>query len=147
MMSAIQSSLEKTGIKFTIKTAPVNSVLSQTPPCTASQSICTWQLSFFGTAGSWYFNAFPTGDSLFQSKGGSNFGNYSDPETDQLITASTTSNSAQAVRDYSAAVAKDLPVIWLPEPDYQISVLKNGLGGFSQDSLANFHPAQWKWNR
>jgi peptide/nickel transport system substrate-binding protein len=145
MMSAIQSSLEKTGIKFSIKTAPVNSVLSQTPPCTASQSICKWQLSFFGTAGSWYFSAFPTGDSLFQSKGGSNFGSYSNPEVDQLITASTTSNSPQAVRDYSAAVAKDLPVIWLPEPDYQISVVKNGLGGFAQDSLANFHPAQWKW--
>ncbi|MFI6493106.1 peptide ABC transporter substrate-binding protein [Streptomyces sp. NPDC050564] len=145
MMSAIQSSLEKTGIKFSIKTAPVNSVLSQTPPCTASQSICKWQLSFFGTAGSWYFSAFPTGDSLFQSKGGSNFGSYSNPEVDQLLTASTTSNSPQAVRDYSAAVAKDLPVIWLPEPDYQISVVKNGIGGFAQDSLANFHPAQWKW--
>jgi len=51
----------------------------------------------------------------------------------------------QAIQDYSAALAKDLPVIWLPEPDYQISVVKNGLGGFSQDSLANFHPAQWKW--
>ncbi|GGN78850.1 ABC transporter substrate-binding protein [Streptomyces albiflavescens] len=145
MMSAIQSSLEKTGIKFSIKTAPVNSVLSQTPPCTANQSICKWQLSFFGTAGSWYFSAFPTGDSLFQSKGGSNFGSYSNSEVDKLITASTTSNSPQAVRDYSAAVAKDLPVIWLPEPDYQISVVKNGLGGFAQDSLANFHPAQWKW--
>jgi len=145
MMSAIQSSLAKTGIKFSIRTAPVNSVLSQTPPCTASQSICKWQLSFFGTAGSWYFNAFPTGDSLFQTKGGSNFGSYSNPDVDKLITASTTSSSNQAVQDYSAALAKDLPVIWLPEPDYQISVIKKGLGGFSQDSLANFHPAQWKW--
>ncbi|WP_405868264.1 peptide ABC transporter substrate-binding protein [Streptomyces sp. NBC_00005] len=145
MMSAIQSSLAKTGIKFSIKTAPVNSVLSQTPPCTASQSICKWQLSFFGTAGSWYFNAFPTGDSLFQTKGGSNFGNYSDAAVDKLISASTTSSSTQAVQDYSAALAKDLPVIWLPEPVYQISVMKKGLGGFSQDSLANFHPAQWKW--
>ncbi|KIF66799.1 peptide ABC transporter substrate-binding protein [Streptomyces sp. AcH 505] len=145
MMSAVQSSLSKTGIKFSIKTAPVNSVLSQTPQCTASQSICKWQLSFFGTAGSWYFNAFPTGDSLFQTKGGSNFGNYSNPDVDKLITASTTSTSNDAVQQYSEALAKDLPVIWLPEPDYQISVVKNGLGGFSQDSLANFHPAQWKW--
>ncbi|MEV0221637.1 peptide ABC transporter substrate-binding protein [Streptomyces sp. NPDC050704] len=147
MMSAIQSSLEKTGIKFSIKTAPVNSVLSQTPQCTSGQSICKWQLSFFGTAGSWYFSAFPTGDSLFQTKGGSNFGNYSNPDVDKLITASTTSTSTQAVKDYSAALAKDLPVIWLPAPDYQISVVKNGLGGFSQDSLANFHPAQWKWTK
>ncbi|MFJ9539953.1 peptide ABC transporter substrate-binding protein [Streptomyces sp. NPDC101225] len=145
MMSAIQSSLAKTGIKFSIRTAPVNSVLAQTPQCTAGQSVCTWQLSFFGTAGSWYFPAFPTGDSLFQSQGGSNFGNYSDAGVDQLISTSTTSSSNQAIKDYSTALAKDLPVIWLPEPDYQISVLKNGLGGFAQDSLANFHPAQWKW--
>lgn len=145
MMSAVQSSLAKTGIKFSIKTAPVNSVLSQTPQCTADQAICKWQLSFFGTAGSWYFPAYPTGDSLFKTKGGSNFGNYSNPEIDKLVTASTTSNSPQAMQDYSAALAKDLPVVWLPEPDYQISVVKNGLGGFSQDSLANFHPAQWKW--
>lgn len=145
MMSAIQSSLAKTGIKFSIRTAPVNSVLSQTPQCKASQSICKWQLSFFGTAGSWYFNSFPTGDSLFQTGGGSNFGSYSNPAVDKLISASTTSSSNQAIQDYSAALAKDLPVIWLPEPVYQISVVKNGLGGFSQDSLANFHPAQWKW--
>ncbi|WP_405990142.1 peptide ABC transporter substrate-binding protein [Streptomyces sp. NBC_00986] len=145
MMSAIQSSLAKTGIKFSIKTAPVNSVLSQTPQCTASQSICKWQLSFFGTAGSWYFPAFPTGDSLFQTKGGANFGNYSNAEVDKLISSSTTSSSTQEIQDYSAALAKDLPVIWLPEPDYQISVVKNGLGGFTQDPLANFHPAQWKW--
>lgn len=145
MMSAIQSSLARTGIKFSIRTAPVNSVLSQTPQCTAGQSICKWQLSFFGTAGSWYFPAFPTGDSLFQSEGGSNFGNYSDAGVDQLISTSTTSSSNQAIQDYSTALAKDLPVIWLPEPDYQISVMKNGLGGFAQDSLANFHPAQWKW--
>lgn len=145
MMSAIQSSLAKTGIRFSIKTAPVNSVLSQTPPCTSGQSICKWQLSFFGTAGSWYFSAFPTGDSLFQTGGGSNFGGYSNPAVDKLISASTTSTSNQAIQDYSAALAEDLPVIWLPEPVYQVSVVRNGLGGFSQDSLANFHPAQWKW--
>ena len=146
-MSAIQSSLAKTGIKFSIRTAPVNSVLSQTPQCKASESICKWQLSYFGTAGSWYFPAFPTGDALFASNGGSNFGNYSNPDVDKLINKTTTSNDPSVMQDYSAALAKDLPVIWLPEPDYQISVTKNGLGGFSQDSLANFHPAQWKWEK
>jgi peptide/nickel transport system substrate-binding protein len=145
MMSAIQSSLAKSGIAFSIKTAPVNSVLSQTPQCTAGQSVCKWQLSFFGTAGSWYFPAYPTGDSLFQTKGGSNFGSYSNPDVDKLITATTTSSSDDAVQQYSEALAKDLPVVWLPEPDYQISVIKNGLGGFAQDSLADFHPAQWQW--
>jgi peptide/nickel transport system substrate-binding protein len=145
MMAALQSSFEKTGIKFTIKTAPVNSVLSQSGQCEPSDAGCKWQLSFFGTAGSWYFPAYPSGDSLFQTGGGSNFGNYSNPSVDKLIDRTTTSESTEAVRQYSAALAKDLPVIWLPEPDYQVSVVRDGLGGFSQDSLANFHPAMWTW--
>lgn len=109
------------------------------------RAACKWQLSFFGTAGSWYFPAYPSGDSLFQTGGGSNFGSYSNPAVDKLISRTTTSESTEAVQEYSAALAKDLPVIWLPEPDYQVSVVKNGLGGFAQDSLANFHPAMWKW--
>ncbi|MDQ0791335.1 peptide ABC transporter substrate-binding protein [Streptomyces sp. B3I8] len=145
MMSALQSSFEKTGIKFTIKTAPVNSVLSQSGQCKQGDAGCKWQLSFFGTAGSWYFPAYPSGDSLFQTGGGSNFGNYSNPSVDKLIDRTTTSESTEAVQEYSAALAKDLPVIWLPEPDYQVSVVKDGLGGFAQDSLANFHPAMWTW--
>lgn len=147
MMSAIQSSLQKTGIGFTIKTAPVSSVLSQTPTCTADEDSCKWDLSFFGTAGSWYFPAYPTGESLFSTGGSANFGSYSNKQVDALIDATTTSPDASAVQDYSAAVAKDLPVIWLPSPDYQISVVKKSLTGFDQDSLANFHPAQWKWSK
>ncbi|MFF4305207.1 peptide ABC transporter substrate-binding protein [Streptomyces sp. NPDC001601] len=147
MMSALQSSFAKTGIKFGIKTAPVNSVLSQAGQCRSGESSCSWQLSFFGTAGSWYFPAYPSGDSLFATGGGSNFGSYSNPAVDKLITQTTTSSSDVAVQNYSAALAKDLPVIWLPEPDYQISVVRDGLGGFAQDSLANFHPAMWKWTK
>ena len=147
MMSAIQSSLSKAGISFSIKTAPVNSVLSQTPPCTASEAICKWQLSFFGTAGSWYFSAFPTGDSLFMTKGGANFGSYSNKDVDAVIKESTTSSGNTAIQSYSAKLAADLPVIWLPSPDYQISVVKSGLTGFSQDSLADFHPAEWSWGK
>jgi peptide/nickel transport system substrate-binding protein len=146
-MSAIQSSLAKTGIKFDIKTAPVSSVLSQTPTCKSTDSSCDWDLSYFGTAGSWYFSAFPTGESLFATGGGANFGSYSNSTVDGLIDASTTSSDTQAIQAYSAAVAKDLPVIWLPSPDYQISVIKKGLTGFDQDSLANFHPSQWKWSK
>jgi len=145
-MSALQSSFKDSGIGFTVKTAPVNTVLSQTPQCTADQDICKWQLSYFGTAGSWYFSAYPTGDSLFATGGGANFGNYSDPQADALITSTTQSNDSSAIQKYSALLAKELPVIWLPEPDYQISVIKKGLTA-PQDPMANFHPARWSWNK
>lgn len=147
MMSAIQSSLGKSGIKFSVKTAPVNSVLSQTPKCTSDQEACKWQSSFFGSAGSWYFPAYPTGDSLFHTGGGSNFGSYSDPEVDKLIESTTTSDDPKAMEDYSRTLAEELPVIWLPEPVYQVSVMKKGLADFDQDSLADFHPARWSWEK
>jgi len=145
-MSALQSSLKDTGIGFDIKSAPVNTVLAQTPACTPDQPICQWQLSYFGTAGSWYFPAYPTGDSLFQTGGGSNFGSYSNPEADRLIVAATQSTDTKAIQDYSALLAKDLPVVWLPSPAYQISAVKTGLKA-PQDPLANFHPARWSWSR
>ncbi|MFJ7625669.1 peptide ABC transporter substrate-binding protein [Streptomyces sp. NPDC097595] len=147
LMSALQSSFAKSGIDFGIKTAPVNSVLSQAGQCKAGDSGCKWQLSFFGSAGSWYFPAYPSGDSLFATGGGSNFGNYSNPSVDKLVEKTTTDSSDAAMQKYSEALAKDLPVIWLPEPDYQVSVVRTGLGGFAQDSLANFHPAMWKWTK
>ncbi|NED15214.1 peptide ABC transporter substrate-binding protein [Streptomyces sp. SID9124] len=147
LMSALQSSFAKSGIGFGIKTAPVNSVLSQAGQCKAGDSGCKWQLSFFGSAGSWYFPAYPSGDSLFATGGGSNFGSYSNPDVDKLVEKTTTDSSDAAMRKYSEALAKDLPVIWLPEPDYQVSVVRSGLGGFAQDSLANFHPAMWKWTK
>ncbi|SEC44146.1 peptide/nickel transport system substrate-binding protein [Streptomyces sp. 2131.1] len=147
LMSALQSSFAKSGIGFGIKTAPVNSVLSQAGQCKAGDSGCKWQLSFFGSAGSWYFPAYPSGDSLFATGGGSNFGSYSNPDVDKLVEKTTTDSSDAAMQKYSEALAKDLPVIWLPEPDYQVSVVRSGLGGFAQDSLANFHPAMWKWTK
>ncbi len=69
------------------------------------------------------------------------------PDVDKLVEKTTTDSSDAAMQKYSEALAKDLPVIWLPEPDYQVSVVKSGLGGFAQDSLANFHPAMWKWTK
>jgi peptide/nickel transport system substrate-binding protein len=141
-MSALQSSLKDSGIGLAIKTAPVNTVLAQTPACTADQPICSWQLSYFGTAGSWYFPSYPSGDSLFQTGGGSNFGGYSNPKADELITAATQSTDPKAIQEYSALLAKDLPVVWLPAPAYQISAVKTGVNA-PQDPLANFHPARW----
>jgi peptide/nickel transport system substrate-binding protein len=145
-MSALQSSLKDSGIGFTIKTAPVNTVLAQTPACTSEEPICAWQLSYFGTAGSWYFPSYPSGDSLFQTGGGSNFGGYSNPDADKLIAASTQSTDTKAIQDYSALLARDLPVLWLPAPAYQISAVRTGLHA-PQDPLANFHPARWSWSQ
>lgn len=143
MMQEVQSSLSKIGISLSIKSEPLNSVLDHTAQCKPSQSSCSWQLSFFGTAGSWYFPAYPSGEQIFSSTGGTNLGSYVDPAADDLITKSTTSSDPAAMQNYDAYVTKNLPVIWMPNPAYQVSAIRNSLRGVNQDPLANIQPQRW----
>ena len=80
MFAAMKSTFEESGVGVTIKEAPLNTVLGSIPSCESDSPECTWELPFFGTAGSWYFPAYPTGEQLFSTGGGSNFGSYSDAE-------------------------------------------------------------------
>ncbi|PSL02203.1 peptide/nickel transport system substrate-binding protein [Haloactinopolyspora alba] len=145
MMAEIKSSLESAGIALNIQSKPLNQVLGQSGQCTPDQQACSWQLSFFGTQGSWYFNAYPTGERLFGTGGTANFGSYSNAEADRYIQKSLVSNDQEAIRNYSELLTKDLPVVWLPEPAYQVSAIREGLQGTGQDPLAEFFPQRWSW--
>ncbi|MBC6463266.1 peptide ABC transporter substrate-binding protein [Actinomadura sp. HBU206391] len=143
MMQELQSSLSKIGISLSIKSEPLNSVLDHTPVCKPSESTCDWQLSWFGTQGSWYFPAYPSGEQIFSVKGGANFGGYSNPTADELIKKSTSETAPTALRDYSDLLAKDLPVIWMPNPAYQVSAIKKNLQGVTQDPLVFLQAQRW----
>lgn len=143
LMEELQSSFSQIGAKLTIKQMPLNTVLDQSAPCKPSQASCNWQLSFFGTQGSWYYSAYPSGEELFLSGAGVNLGSYTSSEADHLIQQTTLSPSSTAMQAYSAYLAKDLPVIWVPNPDYQVSAIKSSLQGVAQNPLANMDPEQW----
>lgn len=141
----IQSSLEQIGVSVYLEQAPLNQVLSRTAQCEPTDAECSWQLSYFGTAGSWYFGAYPTGERIFGTGGSANFGQYSNPEADELLSAAVLSNETGTMVEYSALLAEDLPVLWLPNPVYQVSVIAEGLTGTTQDPGANFYPQRWGW--
>jgi peptide/nickel transport system substrate-binding protein len=143
MMQEVQSSLSKIGIGLSIKAEPLNSVLDHTAQCKPDQSSCSWQLSFFGTAGSWYYPAYPSGEQIFSSTGSTNLGSYVDPTVDDLVKKSTSSTDPAAMQEYDAYVTKNLPVIWMPNPAYQVSAIKKNLRGVVQDPLANIQPQRW----
>ncbi|MEV5705562.1 peptide ABC transporter substrate-binding protein [Actinoallomurus sp. NPDC052274] len=142
-MQELQSSLSKIGIALSIKSEPLNSVLDHSPECKPNQSTCSWQLSFFGTQGSWYFPAYPSGEQIFSTDAGTNLGSYSDPTADKLVKESTSSSDPQAMQQYSSYLAKQLPVIWMPNPAYQVSAIRNNLRGVVQDPLAAMQPQRW----
>jgi peptide/nickel transport system substrate-binding protein len=142
-MQELKSELSKVGIELSINAQPLNTVLANGTTCEPSSPACAWQLSYFGTQGSWYFPAYPSGEQLFATDASVNFGNYRDKPTDELINASTLSTSPQSMVDYSARLAEQLPVIWMPNPPYQVSAIDSALGGVVQDPLAGLQPQRW----
>jgi peptide/nickel transport system substrate-binding protein len=146
-MQVLKSELARIGIELAINAQPLNTVLAKGTSCAPTDASCAWQLSYFGTQGSWYFPANPSGEQLFATGASVNFGTYSDKRADELINASNRTDSGSAMVDYSAHLAEQLPVIWMPNPPYQVSAIDSALRGVVQDPLAGLQPQRWYWTR
>jgi peptide/nickel transport system substrate-binding protein len=146
-MQELRSEFSRIGVEMKINAQPLNTVLSNGTACEPSDASCSWQLSYFGTQGSWYFPANPSGEQLFATGAGTNFGSYSDKHADELMNATNRSASDQPMFDYSAYLAEQLPVLWLPNPPYQVSAIDTALHGISQDPIGGLTPQRWFWTR
>ncbi|MGW7491207.1 peptide ABC transporter substrate-binding protein [Streptomyces sp. NPDC054786] len=143
-MQAVKSEFGKAGIALDVRQQPLNTVLGTTVPCRKTEPLCAqWQLGFFGTQGSWYFPPDPSGEKLFATGAPSNMGNWSDPRTDRLIRATEYSDAPAAMRTYGREVARQLPVLWTPNPAYQVSVIRNDLRGVDQNPTLSLAPQNW----
>ncbi|GAA0464224.1 peptide ABC transporter substrate-binding protein [Streptomyces olivaceiscleroticus] len=147
-MQEIKSSFDRAGVALDIRQQTLNTVLGTTVPCKSTEPVCSaWQVGFFGTQGSWYFPVNPSGEQLFATGAPSNMGNWSDPETDRLIKATEFSDDPGALRDYGHRVAAQLPVLWTPNPAYQVSVIRNDLRGIDQNPTLTLAPQDWYFVR
>jgi peptide/nickel transport system substrate-binding protein len=144
-MAQFKTDLSKAGIQINLSTNTFNTVIGNATPCQSGKP-CTWDMEFWGV---WVYSPdyYPTGDLLWASGAGSNSNGYSDPMADTLIGATTTSNSVQALYNYEDYLAQQLPVVWLPTPNLQLSMINRHLqGAMPQDPLANLYPESWSWS-
>ncbi|MCF2707258.1 peptide ABC transporter substrate-binding protein [Arcanobacterium haemolyticum] len=143
MMSEIKSQMAKVGIVINIQEV-IDSV-SVSQKCEEGQD-CNWDLSFFGSQGSWYYPVYASGERLFATDAPVNLGLYSNPEADKLIEATQYSDDDDALKAYNEYLAEDLPVLWMPNPVYQISAYKSNLKGVApQDLMNGLYPEEWSW--
>ena len=138
----MKSAFSLAGIQVNLSAEPFDSIISLLTPCKPSQSGCSWQMLNYGGGWTYGVDPYPTGDQLFETGSGSNSSNYSDPETNKLINATVHSTaSLQAYEDY---LAKQVPVLWMPQPDYQISEVSNKLQGTNpQSPIESLTPENW----
>jgi peptide/nickel transport system substrate-binding protein len=141
-VAALQSSFSQAGIQLSLKSSSYDTVISDDIPC-AGKSSC-WQLNYYGQG--WYFTPSyndPDGSAIFNSKGVSNSGAYDDPHADQLM-SKLPSGGITALYAYEDYLAKQLPMLWLPQLDEQISAVSGNLRGvYPQDPIGNIYPENW----
>ncbi|HWD97197.1 MAG TPA: ABC transporter substrate-binding protein, partial [Acidimicrobiales bacterium] len=142
-MESLKSNAEASdGIVLNLTTAPFDTVLSTAVPCKVGPS-CNWQLANWGQGWSYGPDYYPTGETLYSTGSGDNSGSYSNSINDANINLTHTVSGIAVLDKYENYLAKQLPVIWQPDPDFQISEFKSGMKGITQSPILNFTPEFW----
>jgi peptide/nickel transport system substrate-binding protein len=123
------------GIKFTTATTTFNQVIADCTSAKQLYEICSW-------GAGWIYapDYYPSGETLFTTKGGFNPGGYSNPTMNTLI--NTTTYGTAKLTAYAKFAAQQLPVLYEPNPT-AVSEIKDTLKssiGFAPNPLGNFMP-------
>jgi peptide/nickel transport system substrate-binding protein len=138
-MAALKTAFSKAGLELNLSENPFDTVISDAFGGSTTADMDNW-------GGGWIFapDYYPTGDELFSTGAGSNGGAYTNPTNDTNTTATTTSNDVAALHTYEDFLAKDLPVVWIPSADFQLTMAKKTLHGWNpQDALLQLNPENW----
>jgi peptide/nickel transport system substrate-binding protein len=142
---ALKSDASEAGINIALSSTTSGSILSEAAACTPTQSACGWQML---TYGGWTPFLDPVVTSLFEP-GPLDAENYNDPTDNANITAALQgSGGAATITSYENYLAAQLPVIWEPDPDYQVSAISSKLHGATpQDPTLAINPEQWYFTK
>jgi len=145
-MEAMKSTFSQVGIDLNLSQAPFDQVISSSVPCKPSQAACSWQLDNWGGGWSYSMDHFPNGDLIFGTGAGDNFGSYTSPTADGLIANSDhVPGALPADENYLAA---NLPAIFMPKADYQLTEIQTKLHGVTpQEPTFNLTPEAWYFTK
>jgi peptide/nickel transport system substrate-binding protein len=136
------SAAAEVGIKITAVAKTFNFIVDQYDDPVAPGNNNKWQVENYG---GFTVYPYPTTDTIFNTGGSNNEGDYSDPTADKLIKASKFSANPNAVEDEASYLTKNLPAIFGPNPD--VIYAWKGISG-PPDSFSNltqyiFTPEYW----
>jgi peptide/nickel transport system substrate-binding protein len=148
-MTQLQSNAATIGIKLNLEPKPFAQVTAQAGGnCVAAKLPCNWDMANWG--GGWSFSPdyAPTGEQLFLSGVVANSGGYSDPADDSLINKTLTSSNLQYMYNWQNYLSAQLPVIWQPDGDYQLTEVADNLRGVTpQSTTLSINPEDWYFTK
>jgi peptide/nickel transport system substrate-binding protein len=144
-MEQLQSGAASIGIRLNLEPEPFDQVTALAGGnCVVTRASCDWDMGNWG--GGWSFapDYLPTGEELFASGAVANSGGYANPANDSLISKTLTSSNLQDMYNWQNYLASQLPVMWQPEADYQVTEISGDLRGVTpQSPTLNLTPEDW----
>ncbi len=143
-MEALKSSFSAAGIQIQLSTAPFDTVIGVVDPCAKGNApTCKWEIGNWQNPDAWTYAPYPSGGQILRCGAFDNAGNYCNPTGDALIAATHKGSGLQPMYQYQSFMAKQLPDLWLPSPDAQLSVIKKTLKGVVQGPLLYLTTQDW----
>lgn len=140
LMEQLRNDAAKAGIDVRLEEVYGSVLVAEDAPCEAGPD-CLWEACCWN--GGWVFHQ-PTGEILFKTGAGGNFGRYSDPRADALIDASVTTDDPQALYDYQDHIAQQAPVIFTPNFPIRLFEVSEDLHGFEPvNPFGMISPENW----
>jgi peptide/nickel transport system substrate-binding protein len=144
-MTQLQSNAATIGIKLNLQPKPFTEVTALAAGnCTVAKLPCNWDMANWG--GGWSFSPdyAPTGEQLFLSGVVANSGGYSNAANNSMINETLASGNLQYLYNWQDYLATQLPVIWQPNADYQLTEVANNLQGVTpQSPTLSINPEDW----
>jgi peptide/nickel transport system substrate-binding protein len=144
MMNQLATDAGQAGIQLVLSQGAGPTISQDDTACTPDQSSCSWQMGAWG--GGWVYapDYLPTGETLFATGAVANYGSYSDPRADALIARSIEDSSLSAYQAAEDYLAQQVPVIWLPNQTYELTMWAKKLRGYDpQNVFLSFQPERW----
>jgi peptide/nickel transport system substrate-binding protein len=144
-MTQLASNAAAVGIRLNLEPKPFAQVLAVAGGnCVVAKLPCNWDMANWG--GGWSFSPDyePTGEQLFLSGVVANAGGYSDPRNDAMINQTLTSSNLTYMYSWQDYLSAQLPMIWQPEADYQLTEITGNLKGVAPESpTLSINPENW----
>jgi peptide/nickel transport system substrate-binding protein len=138
-----KSDASKAGIDVTVVGQTFNTIISQN----VQTNYKNWDMSGYG---GWAYNGpgfLPSGEPLYQTGAGSNYGQYSNSTMDSLIlSAQTPAGGLSAFDSFATYTAQQLPFLYTPD-NYVVQAAKSTLQGVGFNPLGTLLPEYWYFTK
>jgi peptide/nickel transport system substrate-binding protein len=148
-MSELKSNAEAVGIRLNLIPEPFAQVLALAGGnCVVAKTPCDWDMANWG--GGWSFapDFEPTGEELFECGAIANSGGFCDRANDAMIYQTLISGNMRYMYSWQDYLAAQLPVLWQPNADYQLTEIADNLKGVTpQSPTLSITPESWYFVR